>query len=93
MKFDLAVEVRQGVGKGPARQLRRAGKVPAVLYGQGECLLLTVNPDDLVKILRSHAGATALISLTVNGARVVKADIDCTNGMVHAIDAVLLPPQ
>lgn len=68
MKFDLAVEVRQGVGKGSARQLRRAGKVPAVLYGQGECLLLTVNPDDLVKILRSHAGATALISITVNGA-------------------------
>jgi large subunit ribosomal protein L25 len=68
MKFDLAVEVRQGVGKGSARQLRRAGKVPAVLYGQGECLLLTVNPDDLVKMLRSHAGTTALISLTVNGA-------------------------
>lgn len=68
MKFDLSVEVRQGVGKGPARQLRRAGKVPAVLYGQGECLLLTVNPDDLVKILRSKAAATALISLTVNGA-------------------------
>ena len=68
MKFDLAVEMRQGVGKGPARQLRRAGRVPAVLYGQGECLLLTVNPDDLVKILRSHAASTALISLTVNGA-------------------------
>jgi large subunit ribosomal protein L25 len=68
MKFDLAVEIRQGVGKGPARQLRRSGRVPAVLYGQGECLLLTVNPDDLVKILRSHAGTTSLISLTVNGA-------------------------
>jgi large subunit ribosomal protein L25 len=68
MKFDLAVEIRQGIGKGPARRLRRSGKVPAVLYGQSECLLLTVNPDDLVKILRSHAGTTALISLTVNGA-------------------------
>lgn len=31
--------------------------------------------------------------LTVNGAKIVKADIDCTNGMVHVIDAVLLPPQ
>jgi uncharacterized surface protein with fasciclin (FAS1) repeats len=31
--------------------------------------------------------------LTVNGAKVIKANIDCTNGMVHAIDAVLLPPQ
>jgi len=49
--------------------MRRAGKIPAVLYGQGECLLLTVNPEELVKILKSHAGSTALISLTVNGAQ------------------------
>lgn len=68
MKFDLAVEVRERSGKGAARQLRRSGRVPAVLYGQGECLLLTMKPDDLRTILRSHAGATALISLTVNGA-------------------------
>jgi large subunit ribosomal protein L25 len=49
--------------------MRRAGKIPAVLYGQGECLLLTVNPEELVKILKSHAGSTALISLTVNGVK------------------------
>lgn len=49
--------------------MRRAGKIPAVLYGQGECLSLIASPDDLVKILKSHAGSTALISLTVNGAK------------------------
>ena len=32
-------------------------------------------------------------TITVNGAKIVKANVDCTNGMVHAIDAVLLPPQ
>ncbi len=32
-------------------------------------------------------------AVSVNGAKVVKANIDCTNGMVHAIDTVLLPPQ
>jgi uncharacterized surface protein with fasciclin (FAS1) repeats len=32
-------------------------------------------------------------TVTVNGAKVIKANVDCTNGMVHAIDAVLLPPQ
>ena len=69
MKFDLTVAVREQVGKGVARSMRRAGKIPAVLYGQGECLLLTVNPEELVKILKSHAGSTALISLTVNGAQ------------------------
>ncbi len=69
MKFDLTVAVREQAGKGAARSMRRAGKIPAVLYGQGECLLLTVNPAELVKILKSHAGSTALIALTVNGAQ------------------------
>lgn len=69
MKFDLTVTIREQAGKGAARSMRRAGKIPAVLYGQGECLLLTVNPDELVKILKSHAGSTALISLTLNGAK------------------------
>jgi uncharacterized surface protein with fasciclin (FAS1) repeats len=32
-------------------------------------------------------------TVTVNGANVIQPNIDCTNGMVHAIDAVLLPPQ
>ena len=67
MKFDLAATVRAQAGKGAARSMRRAGKVPAVLYGQGECLMLTVNPDELIKILKSQAGSTALVSLTVTG--------------------------
>ncbi len=69
MKFDLVVESREGGGKGPARQLRRAGRVPAVLYGQGECLLLSVKPEELVKILRAQAGSTALISIAINGTK------------------------
>ncbi len=75
MKFELSVTVRERAGKGVARQLRRNGKVPAVLYGQGECVLLTMNPDDLVKILKSHAGTTALIALTIDG---VKAKVKRT---------------
>lgn len=69
MKFDLAVTVREKSGKGAARQLRRSGKVPGVLYGQGECLLLTIEPEPLTKILKSQAGSTALIALTINGAK------------------------
>ena len=40
-----------------------------MLYGQGECLLLSVKPEELVKILRAQAGSTALISITINGAK------------------------
>jgi len=32
-------------------------------------------------------------ALTVNGAKVVKADIGCANGVIHVIDAVLMPPN
>ena len=32
-------------------------------------------------------------ALTVNGAKVIKPNIDCTNGMIQVIDTVLLPPQ
>ena len=69
MKFELAVTVREKSGKGAARQLRRDGKVPGVLYGQGECLLLTINPEALTKILKSHAGSTVLLSLQITGAK------------------------
>ncbi|MCS6285599.1 MAG: ribosomal protein [Nitrospirota bacterium] len=93
MKFDLAVTVREQAGKGIARQLRRSGKIPAVLYGQGECVLLTVNPDELVKILKAQAGSTVLISLTVDGAKTKAArtallrdyQVDpITGGVLHA---------
>jgi large subunit ribosomal protein L25 len=69
MRFDLAVNVREKSGKGAARQLRRDGNIPGVLYGQGECLLLTIEPEPLIRILKSQAGSTALLSLTVNGAK------------------------
>ena len=42
---------------------------------------------------KSVAFGAAGATLTVNGAKIIKANIDCTNGMVHAIDSVLLPPQ
>ena len=29
--------------------------------------------------------------VSVNGAHVTKADIECTNGVIHVIDAVLMP--
>ena len=40
-------------------------------------------------VIFGMSGAT----LTVNGAKIVKPNVDCSNGMVHVIDTVLLPPQ
>ncbi len=49
----LQVKIRQTRGKRNARRMRRAGSIPAVLYGHGEeTLSLTVIADDLVAALR-----------------------------------------
>jgi uncharacterized surface protein with fasciclin (FAS1) repeats len=32
-------------------------------------------------------------TVKVNNANVIKTDIECTNGVIHVIDAVLLPPN
>ena len=69
MQFDMKVEARHEVGKGVARTLRRAGKIPGVLYGQGECLALTMEPDAIRKVLRSESGSNALLNLDIAGGR------------------------
>src|SRR3990172_39932 len=68
-QVELEVEVRELTGKGPAREIRREGKIPGVLYGQGKSTSLTLNPKDLSKILHSASGENALINLKIKGAK------------------------
>ncbi|HJK89759.1 MAG TPA: fasciclin domain-containing protein [Polyangiaceae bacterium LLY-WYZ-15_(1-7)] len=42
-----------------------------------------------ITLVATAAGGSA----TINGAGVAVADVKCTNGVVHVIDAVLLPPN
>ena len=49
--------------------------------------LTTAASDNIVYINKTSAGA-----VSVNGARVQQADGQATNGVIHAIDRVLLPP-
>jgi len=68
----LVVEARAGLGKGAARKLRAAGKIPAVLYGRGrESLSLALDPRALDRILRA-SGANTLLDLSVEGHPEVK---------------------
>ena len=38
-------------------------------------------------------GQAAPIGLTIGGANIVKTDIKCSNGVIHVIDAVILPKE
>ena len=60
--------LREETGKGPNRQLRRSGKIPAVLYGhKNEAMALAVDPKDIFKILHSDAGENTIFGLNVPG--------------------------
>ena len=73
MQFDMKVETRETVGKGFARTLRRQGKIPGILYGQGECIALTVDPTEIRKVLRSDSGSNSLLNLSIaKGGKEVK---------------------
>jgi large subunit ribosomal protein L25 len=65
-EYKLAAEKRSGAGKGPARRLRAAGRVPAVLYGHGtKPQPLSVDARQFGQALRTDAGVNVLIQLEV----------------------------
>jgi large subunit ribosomal protein L25 len=73
METTLEATVRDSFGKNAARRARRAGRVPAVLYGSGgvsgnrDARPIAVDPKALSRILHSESGANTLISLKVAG--------------------------
>ena len=65
---ELAVETRTESGKGYARKLRRAGKIPAVRYGK-QCPVSIYAVDCLaMERFLSEGGASSLVALDVDGA-------------------------
>ncbi len=76
-KIELQATVRKSVGNGPARVLRRAGQIPAVLYGRKiESVLLSVNTKDLEQILKKGSFGQFILNLVIqNGKKVTKPAI------------------
>jgi large subunit ribosomal protein L25 len=68
----LAAEPRPEKGSRPAGRLRRAGMVPAVVYGLGtDTLEVAVPSRELAHILAGEAGSNTLITLRVDDQNVL----------------------
>ena len=66
----LAAQARTGAGKGIARAARRAGQVPAVIYGNNEePILITVEDRELRKELNRSGFFIRLMDIEVSGAK------------------------
>jgi len=64
---NIKAEPRTEFGKGAARRIRRADKVPAVLYGHGTDPVHITMPGHDTMLALKHGGANALLTITVEG--------------------------
>jgi len=63
-RYGLKAEIREETGKGVARQLRRDGLLPGVVYGRNrEPQPLVINPDDL----KQRMGGNVIFDLELDG--------------------------
>ncbi|MFO7765660.1 MAG: 50S ribosomal protein L25 [Pelovirga sp.] len=80
----LEVEARDQAGKGHARRMRAAGRIPAVVYGKGmETTKISVDPKDLEKAVSGVEGMNTLI--TLRGAGLDSKVVVLKDAPVHAL--------
>ncbi|RLV59280.1 50S ribosomal protein L25 [Parashewanella curva] len=71
MSYTFNAEIRTEVGKGSSRRLRRAGKLPAVVYGKGkEPMSIVLNHKDIINIQLNDDFYTTDLTVVVDGKEV-----------------------
>jgi large subunit ribosomal protein L25 len=64
----VTAEVRTSRGKNEARRTRRAGQIPAVVYGAfQDPVSVAVNPREILKIVRGGTGYNTIFNLAIAG--------------------------
>lgn len=92
-EIQLAAEARTEFGKGAARRIRRAHKVPAVIYGHGtDPVHITLPGHETLLALRT---ANALLAITIDGGREQLAlpkqvQRDPIKGSVEHVDLIVV---
>lgn len=68
LPISISAARRAGQGKQAAGRLRRAGRVPAVLYGgKKDAVALAMDPKELAAILRSETGHNTVFEVVMDG--------------------------
>lgn len=66
MSKSLTAVVRERVGKTSSRQLRQDGKIPAVVYGNGQPIHIVLNEREFNKEFK-HLSESTIIDLNIGG--------------------------
>lgn len=67
MKIELSAVSRKAQGTGASRRLRKSGRVPGIVYGGGEPVLIDLDHNNLYHLLRKEAFHASIMTLDVDG--------------------------
>ena len=88
----MAAEARESFGKGAARKLRQAGKVPAVIYGHGEDPTHVSLPAHEMMLVARRANALLELDLGSDKKLVLVKDVqrDPVRQIIEHVDLVVV---
>ncbi|OQY04450.1 MAG: 50S ribosomal protein L25/general stress protein Ctc [Desulfobacteraceae bacterium 4572_123] len=85
-QIELKADVRKTTGNGPARVLRREGKIPAVLYGpETEPVLLSVNTGDFEEVLKKGNVSQVLLNLVIQNGKTFSKSVIIKELQMHPV--------
>lgn len=72
--IELKAETRITTGNSPARALRRAGRIPAILYGpDSEPVMLSIDKTDMETIIKESSVGRSIFNLAVDSGNKARA--------------------
>ena len=90
---NITAEIRNEFGKGAARRARRAGLIPAVVYGVGEPVHINLPGHATTMVLRKK-GTQAVLILDIDGtetyAQTKAVQVDPIRRVIEHIDFVVV---
>ncbi|MBD8078971.1 50S ribosomal protein L25/general stress protein Ctc [Cellulosimicrobium arenosum] len=91
-EIKLAAESRTEFGKGAARRIRRADKIPAVLYGHGGDPVHVTLPGHQTMMALKHSNALFSIELDGKGQLAIAKDVqrDPVKGVIEHVDLLVV---
>jgi large subunit ribosomal protein L25 len=67
MTIEINATIRKAQGTGASRRLRHAGRVPGVVYGSGDAVMLELDHNEIYYKLRSEAFHASVLTLNLEG--------------------------
>ena len=91
-EIKLAAEARTEFGKGAARRVRRANKIPAVLYGHGSDPLHVTLPGHETMMALKHSNALFSIELEGKARLAIAKDVqrDPVRNVIEHVDLLIV---